>query len=246
MKQTSASGPGFNRFRKVQPKPVHLPQGELVTLEPLHPDNPLPLVIRPAVEDVDLAEWAGSHKELLEEKLLLHGAILFRGFKVRTAEEFERVAGSVTPDLVDDNGELPRTNISGKIHAVSYAPPEEAILWHNENSFCPGWPMKLWFYCHLPPKAGGETPVVDNRKLLERLDPDVRRAFEEKKIMYLRNFGRGLDFDWPVSFQTDDRKVVEARCRESGTDFEWKPDGGLRTRSVRPAILEHPKTGEKV
>jgi alpha-ketoglutarate-dependent taurine dioxygenase len=40
--------------------------------------------------------------------------------------------------------------------------------------------------------------------------------------------------------------VVEEYCRKYGIDFEWRGDGRLRTRQVRPALSTHPKTGEAI
>ena len=237
---------GFRKFRRVKPRAVGLPHGDLVTMGAASSGGKLPLVIQPVVDDVSLSEWACAHLDLLEEKLLHHGAVLFRGFNIDNTDRFERTVQAITPDLVDDNGELPRSTVSKNIYEVSYAPPEETIRWHSENSFCPSWPMKLWFCCVLPSLEGGETPIVDNREVARRLDPEVRDAFREKGIMYLRNFGRGLDFDWPTAFQTDEKTEVESRLRAAGIGFEWKEDGGLKTRAVRPAILNHPRTGEEV
>jgi alpha-ketoglutarate-dependent taurine dioxygenase len=64
--------------------------------------------------------------------------------------------------------------------------------------------------------------------------------------MYVRNFIEGLDMSWQSFYGTDDRRVVEARCRESGTEFEWRGDNWLRTRRVCPAVARHPRTGETV
>lgn len=239
-------GPGFKKFKNVQPQSVSLPAGELIGESELFPGQSLPLKIEPQMPDVDLVEWARQHRDLLDEKLLGHGAILFRGFKIGSAYEFERFTMAVCDDVADDNGELPRSKISGKIYAVSYAPPSHKILWHNENTFCPSWPLKLWFYCKLPPQSGGETPVVDNRKMLSLIDSKIVEEFARKGIMYFRNYGRGLDFDWTTAFQTDDRARVEQICRETGIEFEWRSGGVLRTRSVRHAVAPHPKTGELV
>jgi alpha-ketoglutarate-dependent taurine dioxygenase len=72
----------------------------------------------------------------------------------------------------------------------------------------------------------------------------VRDRFIAKGWMYVRNFGDGLGLDWQTVFQTTDRSAVEAHCRKSGIEVEWKPGNRLRTRAVRPAVARHPKTGE--
>jgi alpha-ketoglutarate-dependent taurine dioxygenase len=246
MGETLSKGPGFKKFKSIQPKSVGLPAGELIREGELFAGQPLPLLIEPRVADVDLIEWGRENRTFIEDRLLKHGALLFRGFKVESAYQFERFTMAICDDVADDNGELPRSKISGKIYAVSYAPPTHKILWHNENTFCATWPLKLWFYCKLPPRSGGETPVVDNRRMLSLLDPRIVEEFARKDIMYFRNYGRGLDFSWQTAFQTDDKLRVEQVCRDSGIQFEWRSDDVLRTRSVRRAVVRHPKTGEPV
>ena len=39
--------------------------------------------------------------------------------------------------------------------------------------------------------------------------------------------------------------AVEAYCRANAIDFEWQPDGGLRTRQRRRAVVRHPVTGRR-
>jgi hypothetical protein len=247
MGESLSKGPGFKKFKGIQPKAAGLPAGELIREGELFSGQSLPLLIQPNVPDVDLIEWGRANRGFLEERLQKHGALLFRGFKVESAYQFEQFTLAICDDVADDNGELPRSKISGKIYAVSYAPPTHKILWHNENTFCPTWPLKLWFYCKLPAQTGGETPVVDNRRLLTLIDPQIVEEFARKDIMYFRNYGRGLDFSWQTAFQTDDKLRAEQICRDSGIEFEWRSgDDVLRTRSVRRAVARHPKTGELV
>ena len=40
--------------------------------------------------------------------------------------------------------------------------------------------------------------------------------------------------------------MVEDYCKQAGIEFEWRSDGGLRTRQICPAIVKHPQTGEMV
>ena len=62
-------------------------------------EKALPLAITPAVEGVDLAEWISTHREELDGYFDRHGAILFRGFGLEGAKDFERVASAIVPDL---------------------------------------------------------------------------------------------------------------------------------------------------
>jgi alpha-ketoglutarate-dependent taurine dioxygenase len=100
------------------------------------------------------------------------------------------------------------------------------------------------FCCDKPAEQGGETPVVDSRRVYERIAPEIREQFVRKGVMYIRNYGRGLGLSWQEVFRTTDRAEVESRCRAEQTEFEWIADGNLKTRSVRPAVVRHPRTGE--
>ena len=71
-------------------------------------DLPLPLILEPAADQVDLADWARNNHDFIDAKLGQHGGILFRGFGLSTASDFERVASSICSDLYSEYGDLPR------------------------------------------------------------------------------------------------------------------------------------------
>jgi acyl transferase domain-containing protein/alpha-ketoglutarate-dependent taurine dioxygenase len=234
----------LNSFRNIKRRAVSLPKAELVKFGALNPSERVPLVVEPEAADVDLPTWAQANRQLIESRLLSHGAILFRGFAVDSASEFERFARSLCPDLFGENGEHNRTSISGNVYSPVFYPPEKQLLWHNENSFNHQWPKKIWFGCLVPAREGGETPVVDSRKVFARLAPALRDPFIEKGIMYVRNYGNGLGLDWQTVFRTTSKEEVARRCRQEEMEFEWKDGDRLCTRSVRPAVVKHPETGE--
>jgi len=78
------------------------------------------------------------------------------------------------------------------------------------------------------------------------LPPEVRQRFAEKRVMYVRNFGDGFGLSWKTVFGTTSREEVEAHCRRTGIEFQWKDNDRLRTRQVRQAVAVHPQTGEDV
>jgi amino acid adenylation domain-containing protein len=236
----------FNKFKSVKPKAVSLPQGDLVKTDYLTPGETLPLVVQPTDGEIDFVDWAKSDREFIETQLLKHGAILFRGFSVNSASEFETVAQAICPELFGEYGDLPREGVGGKVYASTPYPADKAILFHNESSHLQRFPLKIWFFCVQPAQQGGETPIVDCRKIYQLLDPKLREKLANKQLMYVRNYIEGLDVSWQNFFRTTDKAVVEEYCSKAGIDFEWLPGEGLRTRQVRPAIAKHPKTGELV
>ena len=141
---------------------------------------------------------------------------------------------------------MPRTGVSDKVYGSTPYPEDKAILFHNESSHLQQWPMKIWFCCLQPSKQGGETPIVDCRQAYQILSPEMRDRLEKKRLMYVRNYIKGLDVDWQDFFHTDDRSIVEQRCQAADVEWEWLADDGLQTRQVRPAVVRHPHTKDWV
>ncbi|MEP6933907.1 MAG: amino acid adenylation domain-containing protein, partial [Nitrospirota bacterium] len=122
----------LQRFKSIKPKTVALSQRTLVTSRLLSSDRSLPLMFMPAVDDVDLIDWAKENRSPLQRDLLKHGALLFRGFAARTVSDFEAVAQAVCPELFGEYGDLPREKSGRHVYGSTPYPPDKAILFHNE------------------------------------------------------------------------------------------------------------------
>lgn len=234
----------FLKLKAIKPKVVSLSSENLVQVDYLEEGSTLPLVIRPRNEGLDLIEWTKNNVPFLETELLKHGVLLFRGFNISSPSAFESFASTICPQLFSENSEHPREEVSENVYTPVFYPPEKKLLWHNENSFNASWPVKIWFCCGKPADQGGETPVVDSRKVFQTIDPAIREQFMRKNVMYVRNYGDGLGLHWSTVFRTKDKAEVEAYCRKEAIELEWKDGDRLRTRQIRPAVLKHPKTGE--
>jgi amino acid adenylation domain-containing protein/non-ribosomal peptide synthase protein (TIGR01720 family)/FkbM family methyltransferase len=235
----------FNRFKSIKPKFVEVERPRLIRKSYFTPDQMLPLIVEPTIADVDPANWALNNREFIDEELRRHGAILFRNFQLHSVADFESFAQGIHPELFSNYGDLPREGTSSKVYQSTPYPADKAILFHNESSHLRRWPMKQWFYCVEAADQGGETPIVDCRKIYNLLDPKIAARFATKQLMYVRNFTDGIDVSWQEFFKTTDRTTVEERCRQASMGFEWK-DNGLKIRQVCQAVTKHPTTGEIV
>src|SRR6185503_5806076 len=204
---------GFS-FKSFKPKAVSLPQDEVVRSRSLAPDQAMPLVMEPVVEDVDLADWAKGNATLIRNELWKYGAILFRGFKIETAPAFEQFALAVCRELYGENGEHPREAVSGQVYTPVFYPPDKNLLWHNENSFNATWPAKILFCCLKRAGRGGETPIVDSRKVYQLIDRGIRDRFTRKGVMYLRNYAVHLGLSCQTVFRTTSEAEVDHYCLE--------------------------------
>jgi alpha-ketoglutarate-dependent taurine dioxygenase len=236
------------RFSATRRKPVKVAPGELVQETLLMPDRSSLLMIEPRVASMDLAEWAREAKPRLTELLLKHRAILFRNFAVQTPEKFHECvsATSTGPMLEYVDRTTPRPAVGDKLYVSTVYPSEETINMHCEGTYWITWPLKIYFCSLKTAEEGGETPIADVRRVLDRISPETRRKFEEKGVMYLRNYNDGFGLSWQETFQTSDRVELEKYCREHRIEWEWKGGDKLRTRQIRPAIRKHPITGEPV
>lgn len=207
----------------------------------------LPLVLEPSLKGVDLTAWAASCGEEIEARLQAHGGLLFRGFEVGGVETFERFMRITSGALLEYTyGSTPRTSVGGGVYTSTEYPAHLPIPLHNEMSYSRSWPARVGFYCRRPAERGGETPIADSRRVLALISPPVREAFASRGVMYVRNYGEGLDLNWEQVFKTESRAEVEEFCRRAGIEFEWKGGGRLRTKQVCQALTRHPRTDEEV
>ena len=234
----------LQRFKSVKPVAINLDQTNLVKTDCLYPGQTMPLLVQPGDKEVELADWASNNRSFIESHLVKHGALLFRGFGPQTAEQFSRFAQCICVDLLRDNGEHQREVINEGVYTPVSYPSDKRLLWHNENSFNHRWPSRILFCCVKPPARGGQTPIVDSRRVLARLNADIKERFINKGVKYVRTYGSGAGLDWQTVFQTTDRLEVERQCQEALMEYQWLDGDRLRTSCVRPAVVRHLVTGE--
>lgn len=218
----------------------------LFSIEPLVPGIRLPLLMT-AQEVRDLSVLSAAARRGADEYLSIHGGVLFRGLPVESPSDFEAFVKAFTPSIISyEFGSTPRSQVYQQVYTSTEYPSDQHIPLHNEQAYTTEWPMKIWFYCGQPSEEGGYTPIADSREVLTRIPSRIRERFIRKRVMYVRNYGNGLDLPWQKVFNTEDRTTVEKFCRKSGILFEWKPDGELRTRQIAQAVAAHPVTQEQV
>ncbi len=207
----------------------------------------LPVLIEPRAAGTVLGVLPPESQAVVGKLVETVGGVLFRGFDMAGPEQFHRFAGGFgAPLLSYEFGSTPRTLVAAGVYTSTEYPPHTRIPLHNEQAYTREWGMCLWLFCMIPAAAGGETPIADSRRILARIDPAVRERFASRRLMYVRNYGNGLDVPWQKVFNTSDPDRVEAYCRPRAILCEWKADGELRTRQVCQAVERHPVTGEMV
>lgn len=206
------------------------------------------IVIEPKSTRNNCLQWIKESKTAIEQMLLQHGGVLFRGWNINSMSDFNDIANAICPRLLEyQYRSTPRTKIGGNIYTATEYPHELSIPFHNENSYSRSWPSKILFYSSLVASTGGETPLADSRIVYNRIEKTIREKFEKKGILYVRNYNLGIDLSWQEVFQTNSIEEVNKYCKENDIEYQWKDDGPiLTTRQVCQASIEHPITKERV
>jgi len=220
----------------------------------LAPTHPLPHVVEPSVDPslAALLAYAKRERPALDAALLHSGALLFRGWRTDSLEDFNAFVSAFSGSeerFGYAGGASPRRGLGGKgLYSSTEYPPSMWLSLHNELSYAGVQPRRLYFFCQVAPVTGGETTLADSRRILSALDPAMVAEFRGRGLRYIRNLSplEGSGYGWPEAFETGDPAKAEARARAIGAEAEWRPGGILRVRQTRSATAFHPETGEEI
>lgn len=224
-----------------------------------------PMVLMWISEDKSLSaatNWITERFDWLQAHLLKHGGILFRGFPVKAATDFDAFVSSFSAweDLsyADSLSYAVRLPVVGRVCTTNEG-KTGGMVFHHEQAQTPKWPSKLFFFCERPATTGGGTGICPSDAVyleLEKHFPDFIKDCEEgvRYTALLRaeadpsiGVGRG----WKSFFGKETKEEVEERMKELGYSWEWVvgEDGTevlKSTSPVLPAVRTAPGTDRKV
>ena len=239
---------------------MQLPASELnVSLvdlpgQQLHKDQVFPAVFVCEGTSADMqaaCDWVSERREELCNLAHECGAILFRGFGAKTAEDFDQfVAAFQLPDFTyqDSLSNAVRINRTPRVFTANEAPPEVSIYFHHEMAQTPIYPSRLFFFCEQPADSGGQTPLCRSDILWERLQtesPDFASDIAKKGLRYTNVMpGRddpesGMGRSWQSTLNASTKADAEQRLADLKYTWEWLADDCLRvTTPVLPGVRQ--------
>lgn len=222
----------------------------------MHDGEPFPLVLECHTPDASLdaiTAWLASQSAQLCTQAARHGAVLFRGFPLRTAQDFDRfVAGFGLENFAyeDSLSNAVRVNRTPRVFTANEAPSSVTIFLHHEMAQTPIYPSKLFFFCEQPAESGGATPICRSDILWSRLAarcPEFARDCIEKGLRYSNVMpsendpNSGMGRSWQSTLKANSREEAERRLTELQYGWQWLDDGCLRaTTPVLQAVHELP------
>jgi len=215
---------------------------------------PLVYECRGGVGDVEAAcAWLreGADERFCEASR--HGAVLFRGFPLRTADDFDHfVTATGLPAFTyeDSLSNAVRMNRTPRVFTANEAPPSVSIFFHHEMAQTPHYPAKLFFFCEQPAETGGATPLCRSDVLWERLAAECPRFAHDvatKGLQYSHvmpaaaDLASGMGRSWQSTLKTETAAGAEARLEVLGYTWQWLEDGSLRVQTpVLPGVHQLP------
>jgi alpha-ketoglutarate-dependent taurine dioxygenase len=194
----------------------------------------------------DGPSWAAVHRDALRAVVTEHGAVLVRGLGLRDATEIGAVFRRLASGLMTEREAFAsRRTYSAGVYSSSTWPPNQKMCMHHELSYTLEFPSLMLFACLRAPTHGGETAVADSPTVLEALPAELIKRFEREGWLLTRSYNDEIGASFAEAFGTEDRGAIESYCRANAIEFEWQPDGGLRTRQRRSAVVRHPITGQR-
>ena len=196
-------------------------------------------------------QWLEEKTEHLVQLLSQHGAVLFRGFPIRSAIDFDSFVTEFGWENFPYEKSLSnavRVNLTDRVFTANEAPSDVEIFLHHEMTQTPIFPTKIFFCCLKAADSNGQTPICRSDVLLERLEkaqPKFVRDCEEKGLKYSNvmpgenDLDSGIGRSWQSTLSVQTNAEAESRLQTMGYAFEWLDGGSLRaTTPALPAIRE--------
>lgn len=206
-----------------------------------------PPIVEASVCGSGAATWLADHRGSLRAAATDHGAVLVRGLGLRDVHEVARAARRLSRRLmVERDPFTARERYSKGVYSASTWPADQPMCMHHEMSYAHAFPGLMLFCCLTPPAHGGATALADAASVLKDLPAELIDRFDRVGWTLSRTHNDVVGVPWRQAFGETDPAAVERYCRDNDIEIRWDPDGGLRTRRRRSAILHHPRTGDRV
>lgn len=181
-----------------------------------------------------LAAWMEERSNELFGQFHESGAILFRGSKISSAADFEKVVSSLTPDLVTYvGGGSPRSHVEGKVYTSTEYVGTAHIPLHCEMSYTSHIPRYIWFFC--------EKNRAKEEKLRLVISKISKAAYPENFVNGCRKRGyatrrscmEGTDLvNRQQTYETESQNEVTQMLEKEGINFEWRDQSLLSKERI--------------
>ena len=202
-------------------------------------------------------DWLKENKIFIELKLEEHGAIIFKDFPVKTAEDFDQFVSTFNYDTFTYEESLSnavRINKTDKVFTANEAPREVEIFLHHEMAQTPTYPKNIFFFCKSASETGGETPLCRSDQLYEELlkeDKTLIESFEKFGVIYNSIMSSGDELisgqgrSWQKTLGVSTKNDAEAKLLELGYSWDWIEGDNLSVTTKPLKATKELENGKK-
>ncbi|WP_405413096.1 TauD/TfdA family dioxygenase [Streptomyces decoyicus] len=216
-----------------------------ISLPELEQESGKPPMLRVGPTD-GAANWAAARRDALRAVVAEYGSVVVRGLGMRDPAEAGTVLqGLGVAPVTEREAFAARQTYSEGVYSSSKWPPTQPMCMHHELSYTLEFPGLMLFACLGAPTEGGATAVADSTAVLDALPPALTERFEREGWLLTRSYNEEIGASLEQAFGTGDRDAIEQYCRAHAIECTWQPDGTLRTRQRRSAVVRHPVSGRR-
>lgn len=216
----------------------------------LSAEKEMPLVIE-ATESTDrdfLQRFLAAHSTRILDDVAKYGAVLLRGFDIKSDEDFEQTVLSIqglrgiSEAFMSEEGRTHAGNLQFVLHTNSVYKTGGTLYlggFHSENYYSTDVPAYISFCCHKPSLLGGETGLVNMEKIYQELSDDLKTKLEKNSFLAAK---------WLVSEVAERYQISPAAVVKLCKKFNLPILGEGENRFIlmyKPSIFEDKRTARK-
>lgn len=184
----------------------------------------------------DITQTIRNKKEWIEEELLQHSALLFRGFPLRSAADFSSFVDAFGWEEHPYLGFAPRTKMEDRVYTANEGPLDQELGFHHEMTWMKSWPSKIFFFCETAPPEGGQTAIVLSHSITQRMEKKMPEFVSKLKDVGLvttvttpieNRVSSFIAKNWQTFLETTDPNEAKKRALDTMNcgSFECFEDG---------------------
>lgn len=204
-----------------------------------------------SITDLNQAiDFIKSNVDVLKRELTCTGALLFRGFPVKNADDYDALFSAFGyPNFTykESLSNAVRINFTEYVFTANEAPKNVEIFLHNEMAQTPINPKIISLFCETAAEEGGATSLCRTDKLYDELvktHGESVQALEQHGLKYTTTMpaedapdsaqGRG----WRSTLSVETKDEAESKLKDLGYSWHWNSDGSLCAQTAAlPGVM---------
>ena len=213
----------------------------------LSEEKEMPLVIEAKqTNDIEfLKQFVSNNSNQLLSDIAKYGAVLLRGFKVASDEDFEAIILSlkglrgIGEAFMSEEGRVPSGKSQFVLHTNAIYKTGGTLYlggFHSENYYSADVPSYLCFCCLKPSRRGGETGLLNTEKIYNALDSRLKQKLGENTFFVSK---------WLVSEVAKRYQITPEKVESFCSQYNLPIVGTKPYKFVlmyKPSVFFHPTT----